>query len=527
MLHKYFKEIKSFYNNYIQKTVLISNSFYHSWIPTNLGNISFDLIAREYRLDEETSMCYKNRSEDKLCFIDFKPHLTDLMSLKTNRLIYKNSKTDPLEKQNNPIVYINLEFHKNTNTYSGQCYIYFVSSTHYTKLIKELHNTYTTMYKIRQSNHSYNADLDVQKKYLRTFFNKLTWGESKTYRNKPLTYHSCDFSMKGNGKITLRSAKISAITFNEEKFQQSATDIDQIIQKDIINLSCVSLSDIQTLFNTDMHYIVQSLYTVIKRLIHGDNHHHHKLDTIIPVLEGSFNPKSIYHSMANRLKEIEVTIREGNTHTAQDDASKAKGLKSYISTFICLFLKNEKDALLCPIQSVEESIVATSQRHKQRKKCKEIIIDHIKATVPWILSALILLNGLAIFISSNQKHADPDSQIVPSKIGMFIFQNYLEFPIITISILAFLILMVTLLTALFNTSCAIKYYENYVGADRLMTISNVAIHRKKALLLGVAISLLLLYLADILDGEFNTLQNIEYICLKLFGIIIPFIHQYL
>lgn len=510
--------IKNFYKNYITKTVFHSDKEYTSWIPTNLGNINFDLIAREYRIDEKTSVCLKNKSSLELLFADFKPHLTDLMSLKTSRLIKKNSITSPLEQQHNPIVFISLSFDKSRKLYSGKCYLYFVTNKDYSSLVKELHSFYKNLYIQREQSHALENDLELHKIFFESLFKKLTWSpSSKKYRKQPPSYHNCDFVMEINGKITIKNIETAAITFDENKYAEMASNNDKnIISK--IDLSCESLTDLTDVYHNNLTYIAQSLYTVIKRLIHGDNHHHHKLDTIIPVAETPFDPEMIFNSMASRLKEIEVTIREGNTLSAQSDALKAKGLKSYISTFVCLFLKCKESSLMCPILSVEESISATAKRQKPIQTCKEKVYENIKSTIPWILSALILINGLAIYISSAAKNCHDSLKI--SKAGQYIADQYLTSPFETISFIVFIITGMTILLALlFHKSCASQYYHDYVGRDRLMIISNVPTHRIKAFGLAIIIGLAFLWAADIIDGTFDTFNHIS----SLFTFIVSWI----
>jgi hypothetical protein len=102
--------------------------------------------------------------------------------------------------------------------------------------------------------------------------------------------------------------------------------------------------------NTLNQTVANAVYTLIKKIVHGDNHHDQKVDTMIGVYT-EFEPRQILTDLGFQLKRIEKFVKTNHTPSLSliYDIDKvyaynvAKGFQSYIETFNNLFLEDKED----------------------------------------------------------------------------------------------------------------------------------------------------------------------------------------
>ena len=154
--------------------------------------------------------------------------------------------------------------------------------------------------------------------------------------------------------------------------------------------------------------IANAIYTLIKKIIHGDNHHYQKVDTMIGVYT-EFEPRQILTDLGFQLKRLEKFVKTNDTESLAliYDIDKkyahnvAKGFQSYIQTFYNLFLKdnkNKKETKLHfitkkNIKNVILSIKSGVLSHKSKK-------EEEKSSILFVVSLLALFSTLNIFYSS-------------------------------------------------------------------------------------------------------------------------------
>lgn len=124
--------------------------------------------------------------------------------------------------------------------------------------------------------------------------------------------------------------------------------------------------------NDFMNYLAQVIFIVIKGLIHGDNHHHQKIDTAITVNQNSFRPELIIKSMIQHIKRVEHDIKNLDRCygeiKAKNSIEEMKGYRSYINTFRILF--SDKMILL-----------NTSPTYIKDPKILDNVIDSLESNV--------------------------------------------------------------------------------------------------------------------------------------------------
>jgi hypothetical protein len=159
--------------------------------------------------------------------------------------------------------------------------------------------------------------------------------------------------------------------------------LDSIDNKDNINVTDVSYD------------IKQTIYTILKLTMHGDNHHHQKVDNILKITLNSFNPSEILDNMLVHLKTIERNIkllkRKCYTRLKQNVVlDEVDGYISYISTFVILFPLNKnlgnKLKIALNIKRSLKSLIS--------KREKKFIVENTFKTTALTFFALILASNI-------------------------------------------------------------------------------------------------------------------------------------
>lgn len=237
---------------------------------------------------------------------------------------------------------------------------------------------------------------------------KLIKGSCKINFSNILTILS-SFKIELNGKITIQDIKLH--------YQEN-------------QINSIKLTD--TLKKT----IVNAIYTLVKKVVHGDNHHYQKIDTMIDVYT-DFNPKQIITDLAFQIKRLEKFVKLGQTESisAIYNVDKehaylvAQGFQSYIQTLDNLFkdykLQEDENTdklnyiSLENIKNVILSLPSNTQRAKINRESKR------NATI-FFISLLALFSTLNIFYGTLIPNAFKESNffvehLISRDTSIFIF----------------------------------------------------------------------------------------------------------
>lgn len=177
----------------------------------------------------------------------------------------------------------------------------------------------------------------------------------------------------------------------------------------------VKISNVTVTYDTDKvntvtstaildNTIVTAIYTVLKKVIHGDNHHEQKIDTFIGVYVESFDPLKILDSFAANIKSRERVVKDStrnNCYYKQQkmlSAIEVDGYISYIETFNTLFKTTENEDLLKEkiqyIKNVTQSLKASVEKIKFDLDSAQKHITLFMTFVAFIVSINIIHSGL-------------------------------------------------------------------------------------------------------------------------------------
>ena len=118
---------------------------------------------------------------------------------------------------------------------------------------------------------------------------------------------SCEYNLEINGKVCI--------------FNPSFGDFNQIKYIDTALL----------------HTLIQMMYMILKQSLHGDSHHHQKIDYVLEVQQDIFPINSIIYTFAKHIKNVEKDIKSLDTCIGHLKAINAieevHGYVSYANTF--------------------------------------------------------------------------------------------------------------------------------------------------------------------------------------------------
>jgi hypothetical protein len=186
-----------------------------------------------------------------------------------------------------------------------------------------------------------------------------------TLRYEDMISFKVDFTIEQNGKakFTLTDVEID----NKEKISY-----DNIIQE-----------------------LKQVFYIVIKTIIHGDSHHHQKIDTAIKISDKNFDEEYILDTMLQHIKNIERNVKITNSCPSQLKQSIAideiNGYIAYMKTFVNIFEKDNEKELEKKVQIAQNIKTSLEATVKKREK-KQNEFDKFKT---------VLLTIFALFIATN------------------------------------------------------------------------------------------------------------------------------
>jgi hypothetical protein len=144
--------------------------------------------------------------------------------------------------------------------------------------------------------------------------------------------------------------------------------------------------------------IKQILFIILKMIIHGDNHHHQKIDTALRITNNKFDEKELLDNMLLHIKTIEKNVksldRECSTRLRQNiTINEVEGYISYINTFVTLFDANKKLGLENRLQRAINIKSSLSSLIDKREK-KFNATNSFKTLILTILGLFIATNIL-------------------------------------------------------------------------------------------------------------------------------------
>lgn len=152
-------------------------------------------------------------------------------------------------------------------------------------------------------------------------------------------------------------------------------------------------------FKDNIKEIQILMYILIKTIVHGDSHHHQKIDIALPIVEDLNN----YHEIITESFIDYIKLVERNIKNIKDCNSKLrsdifvyeiKGYISYLKTFLILFDKDEKDKnSLKFADNVFSSLESTVNKRKIKGTYRLAMFTSVITFIGLFISSNILLNG--------------------------------------------------------------------------------------------------------------------------------------
>ena len=188
--------------------------------------------------------------------------------------------------------------------------------------------------------------------------------------------------------------------------------------------------DIQPLLTHEGYkHIIQLLFGLIKKVYHGDNHHHRKDDVILQVHETNASPLIILDQMASHIKGLEKIESKREKIPCNDFVPSywhdAKGIQGYAKMYYKNYLDNEKhrvegNRLLCAIDVLTTSMETSFKRHIELKNANEshrFSLEIFKNPSIWIL--LISFSSLMFTVNKNSESTDIKHDIAHNYVSNF------------------------------------------------------------------------------------------------------------
>lgn len=175
----------------------------------------------------------------------------------------------------------------------------------------------------------------------------------------------------------------------------------------MVEFSNLSYTDTNVLKDDIIDNHRLALYILLKSVIHGDNHHHQKIDVALKVTVGDFKPEIILHNLLIHIKSIERNIKRlskcSTKLAAQQAYHELEGYISYCKAFYEIF----------DIQGIETPVYPKYQYNnleniKNSAKAKIDKIDKENTFTKNFFTTLITLSALFIAINILNKPLDKE-----------------------------------------------------------------------------------------------------------------------
>ncbi len=180
--------------------------------------------------------------------------------------------------------------------------------------------------------------------------------------------------------------------------------------------------------------IKQIIYLTIKYILHGDNHHHQKIDTVLKI-KRFFVPEDIMIEMLSHIKKIDHELKRLEERINLLDhkikAKEAEGYLSYMASFLILFSNSQNIDKLKYYYSLGENIIKSINANIIKKST---LSDYKKALIVRVLAIVGMVVSISILFSRFM--ATPKDKLdIICFIGIIIFIALLAFWIDVIPII--------------------------------------------------------------------------------------------
>jgi uncharacterized protein YfcZ (UPF0381/DUF406 family) len=158
------------------------------------------------------------------------------------------------------------------------------------------------------------------------------------------------------GSLKINYPKELEISLKFKIFKNGKTELSYISIKSDVELQA------------NRKEIIQACSTVIKNIVHGNNHHHQKIDTIISVQKSLFNEEQVLKDLILHVKNVESDVKniKYNFRKAKNYVEEMKGFLSYIKTFILVFKIHED--LSNKYIGIAESLISSIEAQSNKKE---------------------------------------------------------------------------------------------------------------------------------------------------------------
>lgn len=217
-----------------------------------------------------------------------------------------------------------------------------------------------------------------------------------------------------NNKIFIN--KYAEVTINRNFIRYIKifyNDIESYSNFKIYRNGIVHFLDFKT--NTEQNYsntIHQIMFNLTKLFVHGDIHHHQKIDISLPITYNKFNPMKIAISLLNAIKLMESTVKKNNNCESdlknKNFIYEMDGYLAYLDTFSILFPSKNIIKQVNLAKNISTSLKSIIAKREEKKKEKNYFFTILFTFIGFFISTNILLNGfwfqksndLAIYLHS-------------------------------------------------------------------------------------------------------------------------------
>lgn len=139
------------------------------------------------------------------------------------------------------------------------------------------------------------------------------------------------------------------------------------------------------------------IYVLVKTIVHGDAHHHQKIDIALDIVEGKFDAKVVSKSFLNYIKLAEKNTKKTNNCESilrnENIVYEIEGYMTYFESFKELFedAQIEKDIKFA--KNVMNSLKNTVAKRRNKEVFSSSIITTTIAFFGILISTNILFNG--------------------------------------------------------------------------------------------------------------------------------------
>lgn len=217
----------------------------------------------------------------------------------------------------------------------------------------------------------------------------------------------------------------------------------------------------------------QISYMIIKNTLHGDNHHHQKIDYVLEVQRENFDACEILKTFGRHIKHVENDIKHISTCTghlkAKNSAEEVKGYISYAKTFVKLYandISGNCENQICFLQNISASLNANVTVKNNNH-------TYLDSFITIFLTFFALLVSSSILIANIYYHYMDIKKETGNDFSSFIYDN--------IETIAIFLPLIILAVVVFLKKCQISSWMFYRHYKEYEIYKNISwIHPKKA-----------------------------------------------